>query len=528
MQSAGPGAVQPDSSPVPAPLSSAYRSGQAEHLRQTRSSQPDAGPPNVDDPSREDVDGTSGNESGASDPGNLDRESPDPPPQRSISGSVIDDAGVPLAGMEVVATPAVAIGEQLESRPDRAITDAHGMFEFTELESGEYTLNVGESETHHGGTLRARAGSDAADIHLQRKGEIMVVGTVRDESAAPLEGAGVRALGSGARVTTDDQGRYQITVDLQKVGGQPVLDFSSRGFRTLRKRVPDEPAAGDAPVRLDIEMEPLGELVTLVGSVHGKSGEPVAGAGVTVSSLSNSFSAGASTGEFGQFSIAAVEAGNRYRIVVDPRTSDYRRFTSDPIVIDPASNSYDVQLEDGGQASLAGTLVDPTGEPLPYFTLWARNTDQTSTSPIPVQTDAGGRFDPVLLDAGPVQLESRSSPRLEASGIALSAGESLDVRIPLDWGDDWLLGRVVDDDGQPVSQARVSVHWSRPFGDGRSMSSRQTRSDAAGFFEFSNLGAGEYQLTCSAPGFRTRQLDAALASEDELVIQLERVANGGS
>lgn len=465
---------------------------------------------------------------GTSNPENRDREMADPAPQRSLSGSVIDDAGTPLTGIEVLASPVVAVQAPADPQTERTVSDALGMFEFGELGSGEYVLSVPESETHQGATVRARAGSSAADIHLQRKGEILVIGSVLDGSGAPLANTSVRSLGSDRRITADEEGRYRITIDRQKVNGQPVLDFSLRGFRTLRERVPFRPRADDDTVELDVTMEPLGDVVTFLGSVQGKNGEPVSGAGVTLSSLSDSFNASVSTGEFGEFGIEAVEAGNRYRLVVDPRNSDYRRFTSEPLIIDRANNAFDVQLEDGGQASLAGTLVDPTGKPLPYFMLWIRNSEQTGTAPIPVQTDAGGRFDPVLLGAGPIQLESRSNPRLEASGIALSSGESLDVRVPLDWGDDWLLGRVIDDNGKPLAQARITVHWSREFGDGRSMSSRQTRSDAAGFFGFSNLGASRYRLTCSAPGFKTRQIDAALEAGSELEIRLERLNTGGS
>lgn len=490
--------------------------------------QPEAGRQGVEKPAPEAAGEADNAGPGASNPENQDREMADPAPQRSLSGSVIDDAGAPLPGIEVRASPAVAVEAPTDSQTARAVSDALGMFEFDELGSGEYVLSVPESETHQGETLRARAGSSAADIHLQRKGEILVIGSVLDASGAPLANTSVRSLGSDRRITADEEGRYRITIDRQKVSAQPVLDFSLRGYRTLRERVPDRPRAGEDTVELDVTMEPLGDLVTFIGSVQGKNGVPVSGAGITLSSLSDSFNASVSTGEFGEFNIEAVEAGNRYRLVVDPRNSDYRRFTSEPLIIDQANNAFDVQLEDGGQASLAGTLVDPTGKPLPYFMLWIRNSEQTGTAPIPVQTDAGGRFDPVLLGAGPIELESRSNPRLEASGISLSSGESLDVRVPLDWGDDWLLGRVIDDNGKPVAQARVTVHWSREFGDGRSMSSRQTRSDAAGFFGFSNLGAPRYRLTCSAPGFKTRQVDAALEAGSELEIRLERLNTGGS
>lgn len=491
---------------------------------QASSSRPNTDHRNLDEHSLQD-----GNEFFAhdSEAESLEYDVADQPPRRAISGSVIDDAGVPLPAVEVVAKSAVASDPTGTSTPMRTRSDPRGMFEFADLDSGEYILNVAESETHQAESLRARAGSDTADIHLQRKGEITVAGTVLDDSGIPLPNASVRALGSGSRAVTDEQGRYRITLDRRKVSGQPVLDFSLLGFRTLRERIPDPPYGGDNTVEIDITMKPLGDLVTLVGSVQGNRGEPVAGAGVTLSSFSSSFNASVSTGEFGEFSIEAVEAGHRYRLVVDPRSDNYRRHTSGPLVIDRANNSYDVKLEDGGQASLAGTLVDPTGEPLPYFLLWLRNTEQAGTAPIPIQTGPAGRFAPVLLDAGPIQLESRSSPRLEVSGMTLSPGESLDVSVPLDWGNDWLLGRVVDDEGQPVPQARVSVYWSSEFDNGRSVSSRQTRSDAAGFFGFSNLGALQYQLTCSAPGFRTRQLDTVLDSGSELVIQLEPMSDGG-
>ncbi|MDT8408133.1 MAG: carboxypeptidase-like regulatory domain-containing protein [Wenzhouxiangellaceae bacterium] len=437
-----------------------------------------------------------------------------------ISGSVLDDAGTPV--------PNIAIFAQIESSsPGRqAVSDRLGMFTFDEMPSGEYLLQVEENEMFHAAGLSVRAGVDSANIHLQRKGSVVVFGRVSSADGEILENARVRALGERVARQVDAGGEYEIEVERIKPGTTPVLEFSHKGFRTLRKQVPLASPRELDLVQLDAVLTPALEKVSVFGRINGPGGEPVADAGVALASSSPKAFHRTTSGPMGEYELGNVEIGEHYRLDVKPETSEYRRHVSELFAVGPQDTALDITLEAGGEAELSGILTDPRGRPLADFSMRLRNTESPGTSLL-IRTDAGGHFRPVTVAAGPIQLESRSWPRLEASGITLSAAESRHIEVPLDWGRDWLLGQVVDPSGKPVPQARVTVQWSRQYPDVRSSSRRQTMSDAGGYFSFANIAGSSYQLTCRAPGYETVRTQAAPGSGEELLIEL-RPAPGGA
>ena len=119
-------------------------------------------------------------------------------------------------------------------------------------------------------------------------------------------------------------------------------------------------------------------------------------------------------------------------------------------------------------------------------------------------------------------LETRSRPRLWASNIVLEPGEQKDVDIPLDWGTDWLLGRVVNAQGEPISGASIIVNWKEQLRGLVSQSRRDLRSDFEGYFAVSNLNAENYTLIVQAPGYQTFRGDHQLSGgAEEFVVQLQ-------
>ena len=57
---------------------------------------------------------------------------------------------------------------------------------------------------------------------------------------------------------------------------------------------------------------------------------------------------------------------------------------------------------------------------------------------------------------------------------------------------------MLDAGGAAVSGARVSLHWSHAEGEVQSSSARNTVTDAAGRFAFSELGKGEHTISASS------------------------------
>jgi hypothetical protein len=105
---------------------------------------------------------------------------------------------------------------------------------------------------------------------------------------------------------------------------------------------------------------------------------------------------------------------------------------------------------------------------------------------------------------GPFVLGTRGAPLLSVTGIGVSSGPTSDLRVPLDVGTYRLEGALTSDAGQPLGGARVALQWSGGLGL-VSTSTRETVTDANGYFLFTQLGAGTHTLAVTAAGFRSMQ-----------------------
>jgi NOL1/NOP2/fmu family ribosome biogenesis protein len=260
--------------------------------------------------------------------------------------------------------------------------------------------------------------------------------------------------------------------------------------------------------------------VTVMGQVLGPIGEAAIGVKVKLKSSKSDRDYSARTDESGEFKFSTVEVGDGYRLNVMPNKA-YEAYQSEVFSLGPEDEFFEIELDGAKFASLSGTVTDLYGKPLNGFQLWLRGVGTSAQPQLPVRTDVAGRFRLEELRAGEVVLETRSRPLLRASNIVLQPGKHKDIDIPLDWGTEWLLGRVVDAQDNPVAGATVIVSWKEQLRDLISDSRRDLRSDLGGNFAASNLSAEHYTLTVQAPGFNTYRSEHTLsAAADELVIQM--------
>jgi protocatechuate 3,4-dioxygenase beta subunit len=447
----------------------------------------------------------------------------------AISGAVLDDSGALLPGIPVIARPTRRPGThqdatQTSSGELRQQTDQLGSFTFDDLAEGEYELAVAESAQYHPAKLRVRAGVANAELMLQRIRSVRVYGQVTDDVGNPLEGVRVRALGGNLRVHSDVSGGYEIQTGPSKAGQPPVLDFSMKGYRDSRQRVEGALGSEVAEVQLDVELEweSKASKVAVSGQVYGPTGEPVGGARVWLNSSEFHAYEKTTSGALGEYRFTGVETGDAYTLGVEPQ-DEYAAFKSDLFSVGPDDLYYDVRLDAAGFSNLSGTVTDLGGAPLGDFTLWIRSMNMGGHPLIPVRTDGAGGFRLERIPAGAVKLESRSQPWLEVTGIVLKPGESRHVEVPLDWGQNWLLGQVVDGQGEPVSGANVVLRWSQNYLDVSSKSRREVMSDQGGYFALSNLDGQDYTLTVQATGFESYRVQYRLGqSEEEVRITLTR------
>ena len=462
----------------------------------------------------------------------IEKDEDEPEPELTIAGAVLDEQGSLLPGVLVEARPVGEPGQSRRRTPSTGhtlsqTTDSLGTFNFNPLAEGEYELTVNDSDAYHGTRMRVRAGVVNAELHVQRIRSIRVHGQIVDENGMPLADVRVRSLGGTHAPSSDEGGSYEITVEPVRTGQPPVLEFQRSNYRSQRQRISAAMVPTSDEVRLDVEMQPDDERVAVLGYVFGPRGESVEGAEVWLSSANPREYLRTRTNEGGAYQFQQVETGNAWRLGVNPG-KDYRKYVSETFVVAPPHTTQDVQLEASGTGSLSGRLIDPDGRALGRFTLWLRSVDAGSHGPIPVVSDAGGNFEVEEVPAGRLRLETTSQPRLQAGGIELAPGEMRYLEVPMDWGDDWLFGQVVDPQGNPVPGTRVTLQWQQQNLDLTSSSHRQSGTDLEGHFNFSNLGARDYQVTVQAPGFQTvrRSLSPGL-DEARIVIEAQSIAGGG-
>jgi protocatechuate 3,4-dioxygenase beta subunit len=459
-----------------------------------------------------------------------DYNSADQKPELAISGAVLDDTGILLPGIMVTASAAGTSRQVQNSTPAgartlRQRTDQIGSFTFDKLAEGEYELAVAENEQYHPVKLRVRAGVANAELVIQRIRSVRVYGIISDKAGNPLEGVRVRALGAKPKVLSDGYGGYEIQTSPSKAGQPPVLDFSLEGYRDSRQRVEGVLGSEAADVQLDVQLEweSNAPKVAVYGLVFGPATEPVVGASVWLSSSELDFYERTRSSTMGEYRFEGVRVGDAYTIGVEPREK-YAAFRFEPLSIGPGDLNYDVRLEETGFSDLSGTVTDLSGAPLGDFVLWARNTDVSRQKPMPVRTDGAGKFRLEQIPSGSIKLESRSQPWLQVTGIVLEPGESRSVKVPLDWGRRWLLGQVLDEQGEPVSRAKVVLQWTESLADLRCQSRREVMSDQGGYFALSNLDADQYTVTVHATGFAPSRIEHRMgSSEEELHVILTRV-----
>ncbi|MGK7296384.1 MAG: carboxypeptidase regulatory-like domain-containing protein [Candidatus Wenzhouxiangella sp. M2_3B_020] len=439
------------------------------------------------------------------------------PPLLTITGTVLDETGIPLAGVEVGAEPAPS-ARTLPVPVLRTITDNAGMFRFQPDEGGEYRLHVAESPDFHEAYQTVRTGIGIVDIVVQRKGSVRVVGIVHDANGQPLADTRIRTVGGHGTASSNQMGEYAVDIESIGPGRHAVVRFSRRGFRTAEHRI--DLRTDDSPVELDVDLQPIGPSTELFGIVAGQRGEAVTGAEIRIRSAATGLSRRQTTGPDGEYRFEALEQESDYRIDVRTADGSYRPYSSEAIALQRAQVAFDITLQDGGQASLAGWIVDPGGKPLRDFDLWLRSLDASRSAPLLVRSNDRGRFDPVSLPAGRLRMQSRSQPRIELSGLELDPGEFLEVQLPVDWGDHWLFGRVTDPAERAIRGARVTLQWTHRQGELHSLSQRTTRTDFDGYFSFGNLAGDVYRLIGTAPGYGTRRIDVRPTAEEDVAVVL--------
>lgn len=425
----------------------------------------------------------------------------------SITGRVRNQRGEPVPGIEVSAVrhrfaSSVSEDESDDGSMRRTLSREDGSFAIGGLAEGEYEVQTAATRRYASVRVTLQAGAGPTDLILAEG--FAVHGLVKTEDGEPLARVWVGLHGHRDRfVYTDDAGRYRLQLDFSAQHLSSSVRFYLAGYEEQLLGLPVPETEGAGELRLDAELRPVEDATSVAGIVRTERGDPIDRATVVFGSSELGTHYQAMSNADGNFTISNVVVGPGYHLRVLPRGS-FRDYSRQRIRVPEDGVSLEVVLEALPTGRLTGRMLDVDGSPVPNFRLWVLNRDAVRSA-VPISSDERGYFELAEVPAGSLIFDTRASPRLVVSGVFLPAEGEREVMLVLDWGDQVMTGEVVDDRGDPVGGAEVSLSWSDTNGETRSTSKRVTRTDPGGSFRITQLGPGKHLLEVRAGGFHTVQ-----------------------
>ncbi|MGQ0551666.1 MAG: carboxypeptidase regulatory-like domain-containing protein [Planctomycetota bacterium] len=483
-------------------------------------------------------------------------ERPKPPPRLpeteggSVTGRIVRIGRQPVAGARIEALRGANLGIFLRGEADslqrRTVTDSEGGFRLEDVPAtGDLLLRLDGDDfasTDFGPFVVSTGRTTSVGDLVVTEG-LTILGSVVDPNRRPVAGATL-GLHFGmspppleakpARVTlSDEAGRFQF---LHAPASGLSLDIQAPGFARMRRQFVPQPGQAQHEWLVRVEVEPVHPLSGRVLALPDL--KPVAGALIEAQALDAHRAGGVSTTDAdGRFEITGLAFGN-YNITAIAK--GYCR-KSERTWAERGEDSVELRLAPAG--SVAGTVLGSDGRPVAHFDLQARFHSDRHAPPSPRGnfrriSSSQGRF--VLDDLEPgfwcVAVWAKGYAVSESRCLRVHQGEQLeglDVTLQLGAA---LTGRVVDDSGQAVPGAIVSLHPNREpeaeflrQPDGGPLTRHRTVTDSDGRFRLDELTAQRVQVQVDHPDYAVvRRDDIAIPAQAELELEgfvLERTAS---
>jgi len=456
-------------------------------------------------------------------------------PAATLRGRVVmRDGGAPVAGAEVT----IGSSELWWMNAKKATSDAQGIFEFKDLDPGDYDLSaqkgplVGHLPRKVGVTLAGFTG----DVTIQVDRARIIAGHVRAQNGSPVGGAKIRlgegpwgSFGGRLRAESAKDGTYKI---------EGVLPGKYQVFALAEGKGPgrvEDLIVADRDLNgVDITM-PDGAEVS--GRVVDKDGQGVAGAAVRGYVTSGGGMWGARswasdrTGADGSFKLKDLSVGQLH---IDADHPDHGHATLESPLPISAGDKKEVTLTMTAGGSISGTVKwdDGTAASAISVSGFSRTGGMAQTRSAPdgsytlsplgkgtvvvsasrkdggfMMGPAGGGSDPKFITLGPNERKS---------GVDLMV-----LR-----GGHKITGVVLAPDGKPVEGAGVSAtreiegqaYRMRVMGMG---ADTKVYSQSDGTFTVDDLAIGSYTVTASKSGYPDAQAQHIPADQTGVRIQLK-------
>ena len=433
-------------------------------------------------------------------------------PGRTLSGRVVDEEGRAVAVAELM-----LLDELREKR--RVSSDETGRFKIERLAPGTFSLLI-KGKGHpqiHLPDVEIPAGRPAIDLgDLVLPIGFVIEGRVTDSLGRPLEGAVVSSRRSQRMYDPRELRRRRVetfpstktgpdgTFRLGELKNGESFDLYVQHPGHVAAHLPDVKAPSTEPLRIELR-----KARSLSGRVVGPGGEPIAGADLsqvqgtrTISGMSGS------SGELrrplgntdaeGAFRVGGIEPGS---LDLRVTAAGYRPKVLEGLLVPEDQDLENLQIVLDRSVSVEVRVLSTEGEPMagewvsvepesPEDPLEAMRLDMDYPSD---ETDERGITRIEVPKPGRYYFSLGNREVFKVVEVAPD-GTSVELLVPTALQ---VSGRVVDENGEGVPAARVTLKHSR--GGGSSSGSLWT--DADGSFSFPGAETGTLRLIATKKGF---------------------------
>ena len=427
----------------------------------------------------------------------------------AISGRVLNKDGSPVEGVIIVLRAFYLYDSEKDRRiyaafkSRKAISDMDGTYAFKRLPGGEYRVSTEATDRYSSATFMARAGTDFADLVITEVYNLHIRGQVTTPDYEALSGVIVTPLVPGAtKVTTDRDGEYTFDVMLQETVSNLKVRLSRQDYKEEEVVLNNIQQGEGNEYELNVVMQEAVDraLATVNGRITDTRGKAIVGQHLGLSSASTRENYRVTTDAAGRFAVDNVVPGEDYTLTInakDPYTDYFQR----GIKVPRTGLKLNIELPEQDTGILGGQMLNVYGTPVPDF-MMSLQTKKTSFYNQRVIGDDGGNFRVEKVPAGELRLRTKSSPYYTIEGIQLAPEAEQQVAVVLDFGEDEIRGRVLNEQGYPVAVPNISLTWSHQQYGIRSTSRRTTAADEQGNFHFRQLGPGTHRLVINAAGYK--------------------------
>ena len=242
----------------------------------------------------------------------------------------------------------------------------------------------------------------------------------------------------------------------------------------------------------------------LRGRVIDSDGSGLAGIKLRLRTLRGSSSSfilrEAVTDASGEFVLENLDPDGIYLLFTEA-TPQYPGYRRDGFRLNEFTAPFDIVLEQPDLVDVDGSVVNAEYVPVGNFTLTVEALD-FDYPPRTFTSDVSGYFHLPDFPVGQVKLFTATPEYFRIRGLRVQGDVYNHLTLVIDQGSYKLSGRVLDEQGSPIEQARVTLSSMIVHNEYDSNAYRTRMTDASGSFEFAELGVSEQTLGIYAIGYK--------------------------